>query len=143
MTDPPAVRFVTVPALGQAPGYSHLAEIRGGRTVFISGQIALDAGGNLVGSGDFPTQSRQVFRTLGHALGAAELDFTAVVKLTAFLTDMAHFPGFRAGRDGFVTLSAPPATSTRPVAGLVRPELPVEVEAIAAAPRAEPGGMLC
>ncbi|ABF44814.1 RidA family protein [Deinococcus geothermalis] len=131
---PPNVRFVHVPALGRAPGYAHLAEVRGGRTVYVSGQIAVDEQGAVIGAGDFTTQARQVFQNIGLALAEVGLTFDAVVKLTFFLTDFAHLPEMRAVRDEFVNVQAPPASSAVQVAALVRPELLIEVEAIAVAP---------
>ncbi|MGH9936979.1 MAG: RidA family protein, partial [Blastocatellia bacterium] len=48
----PNVRFIN-----RAPvGYSHVVEVKGGRTLYISGQLALDKDGNLVGRGDFRAQ---------------------------------------------------------------------------------------
>lgn len=135
MAGPPdRLRFVQVPALGPAPGYSHLAEVRGGRTVYLSGQIAVNAQGEVVGAGDFTAQARQVFGNLQLALAEVGLMFGHVVKFTLFLTDMAHLPQLRAVRDEFIDLAQPPASSAVQVAALVRPELLVEVEAIAAAP---------
>lgn len=135
MSDPPPqVRLVTVPALGRAPGYSHLAEVRGGRTVYLSGQIAVDERGEVVGAGDFTAQARRVFQNLGLALAEVGLSFDAVVKLTVFLTDLACLPQFRAVRDEFVNVASPPASSLVEVSALVRPELLIEVEAVAAAP---------
>ncbi|WP_240741791.1 RidA family protein [Deinococcus sp. KSM4-11] len=95
MTDTPSLRFIHAPSIGSPTGYSHAAEVRGGRTVYFSGQIALDADGNVVGAGNFEAQARQVFRNLGLVLDAAGLDFGAVVKLTIFLTETAHLQTFR------------------------------------------------
>ncbi|SMB94364.1 RidA family protein [Deinococcus hopiensis] len=134
MSDTPSIRLVNVPALGKAAGYSHLAEVRGGRTIYLSGQIAVDPAGQVVGEGDFTAQARQVFRNIGAALSEVGLTFGAVVKLTLFLTDMTHLPQLRAVRDEFVDVAAPPASSAVQVARLVRPELLVEVEAIAVGP---------
>src|SRR5215470_7179438 len=54
------IRFIN-----RAPlGYSHLVEVRGGRTLYIAGQLALDKDGNLVGRGDFRAQVKQVFENL-------------------------------------------------------------------------------
>ncbi|WP_019584984.1 RidA family protein [Deinococcus apachensis] len=131
---PPRVRFVNVSALGQAPGYSHLTEVRGGRTAYISGQIAVDEQGRTVGEGDFTSQARKVFQNIGHALSEVGLTFDSVVKLTFFLTDMAYLTQMRAVRDEFVNVQSPPASSAVQVAALVRPELLIEVEAIAIAP---------
>lgn len=130
----PTVRFVNVPALGRSPGYSYLAEVRGGRTVFISGQIAMDADGAVVGVGDFTAQARKVFENINQALTEVGLTFHDVVKLTFFLTDFADLSEMRAVRDEFVNVDAPPASSAVQVAGLVHADLMIEVEAIAVAP---------
>lgn len=130
----PNIRLVNVPALGKAPGYSHLAEVSGGRTIYLSGQIAVNAHGQSVGVGDFTAQARQVFENLRLGLDAVGLTFDAVVKLTVFLTDMGYLPEFRMVRDEFVNTAQPPASSLVQVAALVRPELLIEVEAIAMAP---------
>lgn len=130
----PEIRLLNVPALGKAPGYSHLAEVSGGRTIYLSGQIAVDSNGNTVGADDFTAQARQVFENIRLGLEAVGLTFDAVVKLTVFLTDMHDLPQFRAVRDEFVNTAQPPASSLVQVSALVRPELLIEVEAIAAAP---------
>lgn len=131
---PSEIKLVNVPALGKTAGYSHLAEVRGGRTIYLSGEIAVDAQGQSVGTGDFTAQARQVFENLRQGLESVGLTFNAVVKLTVFLTDMQYLPQFRAVRDEFVNTAQPPASSLVQVAALVRPELLIEVEAIAAAP---------
>ncbi len=87
-----------------------------------------------MGAGDFTAQARQVFGNLRLALAEVGFTFEHVVKLTLFLTDMADLPQLRAVRDEFIDLARPPASSAVQVAALVRPELLVEVEAIAAAP---------
>ena len=46
-------RFINPPTMFDPPGYTHLVEVSGGRIVYISGQVALDADGNMVGEGDF------------------------------------------------------------------------------------------
>lgn len=134
MADPPEIHFPAVPELAQTPGYSPVAEVRGGRTVYLSGQIALDVQGRTVGEGDFTAQARQVFANLQQALAAVDLTFEAVVKLTIFLTDFRYLSEMRAVRDEFVNMASPPASSAVQVSALVRPELLIEVEAIAAGP---------
>lgn len=64
------ITFVNPPGLAQPPGYSHVVEIRGGRTVYIAGQTALDEKGKLIGKNDFEAQADQVFRNLSMALAA-------------------------------------------------------------------------
>src|SRR5262245_49289188 len=71
------VRFIN-----RAPaGYSHVVEVRGGRTLYIAGQIAVDKDGNLVGRGDFRAQVKQVFENLKARLEEAGASFKDVVKL--------------------------------------------------------------
>src|SRR5690242_20984500 len=59
--------------LAPGPGYSHAVTGRG-RWVAISGQVALDEDGQLVGAGDLEAQARQVFANLDRALAAAGAD---------------------------------------------------------------------
>lgn len=135
MTDAPSpVRFLNPDTLPTPPGYSQLAEVRGGRTVYVAGQVALDAESRLVGEGDFEAQARQAFANLGRALAAAGLGFEHVVKLTLFLTDASQIPALRRVRDEFVNTAAPPTSTALQVAALARPEWLFEVDAVAVGP---------
>jgi reactive intermediate/imine deaminase len=109
-------------------GYSHAVAFTG-RCVAVSGQVPLDAEGNLVGADDPEAQVEQVFRNLGTALYAAGTSFADVVKLTLFLTDLADLAVFRAVRERYLDAAAAPASSLVRVAGLVHPAFRVEIEA--------------
>jgi enamine deaminase RidA (YjgF/YER057c/UK114 family) len=123
-----------VPA-GVAPGNGYTHVVAGtGRLVAISGQIALDEAGQLVGPDDPEAQARQVFENLRRCLAAAGANFDNVIKLTYFITDTSWLPAVRRVRDTFVDTSQPPASSAVQVAALVRPELLLEVEALAVIP---------
>lgn len=98
----------------------------------VSGQVALDADGHLIGPGDPEAQARQVFANLGTALAAADAGFESVVKLTFYLTDPADLATVRRVRDEFLDPAAPPASTLVFVSGLVDPALRLEVEALAA-----------
>ncbi|MEU5044194.1 RidA family protein [Streptomyces griseorubiginosus] len=117
---------------GVAPAaqYSHVVLGRG-RFVAISGQVALDANGELVGEGDAEAQARQVFENLRRCLAAAGASFDDVVKLTYFVTDLEDMPALRAARAEHIPDDRLPAASAVQVAGLVRPEFLMEVEAFA------------
>ncbi|MGC9539408.1 RidA family protein [Streptomyces sp. UG1] len=117
---------------GVAPAaqYSHVV-LGTGRFVAISGQVALGEDGELVGEGDPAAQARQVFENLRRCLAAAGATFDDVVKLTYFVTDMAHMPAVRAARAAYIPDDRLPAASAVRVAGLVRPEFLMEVEAYA------------
>ncbi|MEU0395761.1 RidA family protein [Streptomyces sp. NPDC006208] len=120
---------------GVVPGNGYTNVVTGtGRLVAVAGQIALDSDGKLVGEGDPEAQARQIFENLRRCLAAAGVGFDEVIKLTYFLTDIAHLPAVRKVRDEFVDTSRPPASSAVQVAGLFRPDLLLEIEAFAVAP---------
>ncbi|MFE7568292.1 RidA family protein [Streptomyces sp. NPDC057539] len=125
---------------GVAPGngYSHVVWGTG-RFVAVSGQCAFDEDGAIVGDGDPAAQARQVFENLRRCLAAAGASFDDVVKLTYFVTDVAHLPAIREARDAVIDTSRPPASSAVQVAALFRPELLLEIEAFAITPVPEDG----
>ena len=60
----PAVQYGNPSGLAKSPRYSHVAVVNRGKMILISGQIAQDAQGNLVGAGDMAAQTKQVFENL-------------------------------------------------------------------------------
>ena len=112
-------------------GYSHVVDSPAERIVYISGQVPLDSEGRLVGEGDFDAQTRQVFENLTRALEAADAGWSDVVKLNYFLTDVSHIASVRAIRDEYVDMERPPASTLVQVSGLFRPDVLVEIEAVA------------
>jgi reactive intermediate/imine deaminase len=123
-----AVEHLNPPGLHRSPAYSHV--VKAGTTVYVAGQVARDANGNLVGPGDITAQATQVFNNLGIALEAAGATFANVVKITVFLTD----PRFReaVGKVRAQYLKDPvPASTLVVVAGLAEPEFLVEIEVTA------------
>ena len=128
-------RLHNPPELHKPFGYSHVAEVTGGKLVYIAGQVALDAAGNLVGKDDFAAQARQVFANLKSALAAAGAGFHHVIKLNYYCADSVdpavHLPVVREIRDTYINAAAPPASTFVVVRRLVRPEWLIEVEAVA------------
>jgi enamine deaminase RidA (YjgF/YER057c/UK114 family) len=127
------VRFLHPEGLAPSPSYTHAVEVRGGRTVYISGQISLDAQGRLVGAGDFEAQARQVFGNLALALASAGMTFGHVVRLGIYMTDLSHLATMRRIRDEYINTAQPPASTLLQVAGLALPGLMFEVDAVAVA----------
>jgi enamine deaminase RidA (YjgF/YER057c/UK114 family) len=111
-------------------GYSQVVTGRG-RLVVVSGQIAQDEQGQLVGRGDPAAQARQVFENLGRCLAEAGAGFDDVVKLTFFVLDVAYLPAARAARDALIDTARPPASTAVQVAALFDPDYLIEVEAMA------------
>ena len=129
-----ALVYIAAPE-GVAPGVGYTHVVTGsGRLVVVSGQIALDADGKVVGEGDPAAQARQVFTNLRACLAAAQATFADVVKLTYFVTDVAYLPQIRLARDEFIDSEHRPASTAVQVAALIRPELLLEVEAWAIVP---------
>ncbi|MDL5204706.1 RidA family protein [Streptomyces sp. ALI-76-A] len=116
-----------------AAQYSHVV-LGTGRLVAVSGQLPLDADGGLVGAGDPAAQARQVFENLRRCLAGAGATFDDVLRLTYFVTDMAHLPAIRAARAAHIPDDQLPAASAVQVAALVRPEFLMEIEALAVVP---------
>src|SRR5205085_2059868 len=106
------------------------------RTVYIAGQLGLDAGGKLVGApGDFRAQAVQAYENLKGALAAVGADFRHVVKLNNYLTDIgSHIALLREVRDGYLVKETPPASTTVQVSRLARDGALFEVEAVAILP---------
>jgi enamine deaminase RidA (YjgF/YER057c/UK114 family) len=117
--------------IGRQRGYSQVVEVRGGRTLYISGQVALDASGNLVGSGDLAAQVKQVFANLKAHLDEAGASFNDVVKLNFYLLDASMLQLVRDIRETYVNRDHLPASTLVVVKELFRPDLLIEVDAIA------------
>jgi enamine deaminase RidA (YjgF/YER057c/UK114 family) len=101
-------------------GYSQVVTGRG-QLVVVSGQIAQDEHGELVGPGDPWAQARQVFENLRRCLAQAGAGFGDVVKLTFFVLDVADLPAVRAARDAVIDTARPPASTAVQVAALFAP----------------------
>lgn len=124
------VKHINPPALSKPTGYTHVVEAIGGRALYVSGQVALDASGALVGAGDLAAQTRQVFENLKSALAAGGATLDHVAKITVFMTDVSHIATFREIRNRYFTKELPASTLVQ-VVQLARPEWLIEIEAVA------------
>lgn len=104
-----------------------------GDFLFVSGHVSTDSSGNVVGEGDAEAQSRQIMENIRGVVTAAGGRMEDTAKITCFITDIAYYPGYSKVRSE-TWPNDPPASSTVVVAGLVRPEFLVEVEAIVRLP---------
>lgn len=126
-------RAIDPPSLPSPPGYSHIVGVSGGTTVYIAGQVAWDAGNDLVGRNDFEAQTRQIFSNLGAALGAVDAGFEDLVKICIYVVDhdAVKLEVIRRVRDDFFGDITPPASTLLGVAALAIPDLMIEVDAVA------------
>ena len=135
MPNNPNFRAVNPPLIHKPNGYSHVVEITARKMIYISGQVALDVAGNIVGQDDYRAQIQQVFRNLKAALESAGAGFHNVVKLNYYIVDTVgadEFFAYREVRDQYVDTANPPAATVIVIRRLFRPEFLIEIEAVAA-----------
>ena len=90
---------------------SHYTDaVRAGELLFVSGCIAVDGDGRLVGGDDVVAQTRQVFANLDAILAAAGASFADVVKVTVFLTDIDDRPAVNEIRREVFGVTRPAST---------------------------------
>ena len=77
--------------LARPVGYSHGFEVRGGRLLFLAGQVARDAEWNVVGRGDVVAQFRKVCENLRAVVTEAGGQMTDIVKLTIYVLDVDEY----------------------------------------------------
>jgi enamine deaminase RidA (YjgF/YER057c/UK114 family) len=114
-------------------GYTH-AVVASGRTAYISGQVALDESGQLVGAGDLRAQTEQSLRNLEKILGELGATWSDVIRYTWFVVGEHDLQVIRDVRDEFLGEAPKPGSSLIKVAGLFRPDVLIEVEAVVAVP---------
>ena len=125
-------RFSSPDDLPAPSGYSHVVEIPPGRLVWTSGQVPIGVDGRLAQG--WEAQTRTAFENVGRALRAAGAGWADVVKLTIFVVSVSELQTIRAVRDEFVDTASPPTSSLVQVAGLFRPDVLIEIEAVAYVP---------
>ncbi len=117
-----------------APPFSHYTDaVRISDLLFVSGCIAVDGDGNLVGGDDVVAQTRQVFANLAAILAAAGARFADVAKVTVFLTDVDDRARINPVREEFFG-DARPASTLVEVSRLLLPGAKVEIELVARVP---------
>lgn len=103
---------------------------RRGNMLFVSGQIALDAEGNLVGPDDFEAQAVQALDNLKAMLEAGGASLEDLMMINVYVTDMDNRPIFARVRDGYFRAN-PPASTIVEIKRLCMDELLLEVNGIA------------
>ena len=130
------VAYENPAALGEPLGqYSHLS--RAGDLVLVAGQVGVLADGSVAGE-DFPSQMRQVFANIRAALEATGGGLESVMKFTTYLVDASLISEFYGVREELFPELYPagkyPPNTLLVIDRLVRPELLLEIEAIAYVP---------
>lgn len=122
------VQRINPEGMTQATAYTHL--VKHDETLYIAGQVSLDAEGNVVGRGDIVAQFRQALENLKTILESEGADFSNVVKTTIFTTSIDEFRKVASVRAEYFGDNAPASTLVQ-IERLARPVFMVEIEAIA------------
>ena len=116
---------------GLAEPLSHYADaVVSGDTLYVSGIVAVDASGAVVGGEDVVAQARQVFAIMERVLAAAGATPADVVKVTVYLLDVDERPLINPVRQEFFGDTRPASTLVE-VSRLAVPGARLEIEAIA------------
>lgn len=115
---------------------SHFSDaVIAGNTLYVSGLVATDEHGQVVGAGDVVEQTRQIFRNLKLILDNAGAKPADVAKVTIFMRDVSQRPLINPLRQEFFG-SHRPASTLVEISRLVRDDLLLEIEAVAVLPNA-------
>jgi 2-iminobutanoate/2-iminopropanoate deaminase len=125
---PSSFRMLEPEGMYRTPNYVH--GVLAGNTLYIAGQIASDENGNIVAPNDAEGQAPVVMANIGKVLKAAGADWSNVVMMTTYLVDRADSPAVNRIRLEALQGHRPPHTGLV-VAALGRPEVRLEIEAIA------------
>jgi 2-iminobutanoate/2-iminopropanoate deaminase len=125
---------LAAPARGGHTLYSHVVSVEGRRLIFVAGQLAFDAEGNVVGKGNMGVQLRQVGENIKAALAAAGATLADIVKTNTYVTDMDAFFDHLDVRMQYFGPALPTSTTIE-VRRLAHPDVMVEVEVMAVTAR--------
>jgi enamine deaminase RidA (YjgF/YER057c/UK114 family) len=127
-------QFLNPPALGKPNGYTHVVVVPPARLVYVSGQVALNAAGEVVGKDDLRAQVTQVMENLKTALAAAGASWQDVGKLNYYVVNLnpEKLSIIREIRNKYISAEHPPASTLVGVTALAREEFLIEVEVVAA-----------
>jgi 2-iminobutanoate/2-iminopropanoate deaminase len=124
---------------GMSEPVSHFTHVvRAGRIVFVSGCVATDGDGRLVGGSDIVAQTRQVHENIKRCLTAAGATFADICKVTVFLRNIGDREKVNTVRKEYFG-AARPASTLVEISRLVRDEYLIEIEATAVIPERRPG----
>jgi enamine deaminase RidA (YjgF/YER057c/UK114 family) len=132
-----SVQYLNPATLNRNPAFSNVVIVSGpAKTIYIGGQDAVDAAGNIVGRGDIRAQTEQVLKNLQAALEAAGAGLEHVVKWNILIVQGQSLQaGFEVFQRVWGRRPNPPAITGMFVAALANPEFLLEIDAIAVIPQ--------
>src|SRR5262245_14755076 len=126
-------QFLNPPGLCPTNGWTQVVTATGARTIHVSGQVAVDERGQVVGKGDLKAQTEKTFANLDVALKAAGASFRDVVKMNLYVVGLKPelVPLLREVRARYVTRETPPASTLVGVTALVGADWLIEIDVVA------------
>ena len=136
MSQPVSVEHLNPEQLPRHPAFTNVVAVTGpAKTIYVGGQNAVTASGEIVGNGDIVAQTEQVFRNLEAALAAAGARLEHVIKWNIYVVEGQPLqPAFAVFQRVWAQRGEPPLITLAVVSALARPEFLLEVDAVAVAP---------
>lgn len=136
-TDNSLVKFINPKSLSIPRGYSHMAEIDLGncKMIIISGQIAIDNTGKLVGKNNLTEQTEQIFTNLKNIMTESGGTIDNIIKIGIYMLDITLVQTMRDVRDKYINKEKPPTSTLVQVSKLVGNDFLIEIEATAIIPK--------
>jgi len=127
------IKHINPEGLATSPAYTHVVTARPGTVIWVAGQVAQNAKGEVVGKGDLKAQLNQVWENIRTALAASGATFRDVVKITQYVVNykLAMRADLREARQRFMGAGDPPAATLVGVQSLATEDWLVEIEVTA------------
>jgi 2-iminobutanoate/2-iminopropanoate deaminase len=128
-----SARYINPAGLKTQSYYTH-GIVREGTPVFLTGQVAWDEYGELVGAGDIEAQMAQIWKNIETAVTALGAKLEHIVKIVTYSTSREWLPAIHAERSRHFEAGRFPASTFVLVGGLVDPEMYVEIDVTVVVP---------
>jgi enamine deaminase RidA (YjgF/YER057c/UK114 family) len=130
------VQHINPDGLNKNPAFTNVITVTGpAKTIYIGGQDAVDASGNIVGKGDIKQQTLQVLNNLQVALNSAGAELEHIIKWNIYVVQGQPLqPGLEAFQQIWGRRPNPPVITMAYVSALANPDFLVEMDAIAVVP---------
>lgn len=127
-------QFLNPAGLNKPSGYTHVVVAQPGKLVYISGQVAWNASGEIVGKGDLRAQVTQALENLKTALAAVGATLDDLIKVNYYVVNLKQdqVSVIREVRSKYFSAEHPPASTLVGVTALARDDFMIEIEAVAA-----------
>ena len=128
-------KILASPKLSRPSGvFVHGVSVSDARLVYVSGMLARDAAGGLVGPGDIRAQTHQCLKNIAAVLELEGGTLADIVKVTVFIRNMDHFTAIHEVRAQYFKDGNAPASTMVEISRFTDPEALIEIEAVAALP---------